>query len=196
LNDKRIAGIDYSMSSPAIAIEALNKFHFFFMVDSEKKMPNKMRFDRFVLHPVLKRKEFKSNAHRFDWISDWAIRILNANSIEKVFLEGYSFGSSGSRVFDIGENTGVLKNKIMKMGIELDTVAPTVVKKFATGKGNAKKDRMEEVFIADSGLDLRSYLHQTNKQLSPSSDIIDSYFILKYGLEITKLSKGDLGLIA
>jgi Holliday junction resolvasome RuvABC endonuclease subunit len=171
------------MSSPAIAIEAANQFRFFFMVDSEKKIPEKTKFNSFVLHPIIKKKEFKSNTQRFDWISDWAVRILEANKIEKVFLEGYSFGSSGSRVFDIAENTGILKHKVMRMGITLETVAPTSVKKFATGKGTANKERMEESFVAETKIDLRSYLSQTDKQWNPSSDIIDSFFILKYGIQ-------------
>lgn len=171
------------MSSPAIALDVADQFHFFFMIDNEKKMPKKMKFSSLVLHPVLKKKEFKTNTCRFDWISDWAVRILEANKIEKVFLEGYSFGSSGSRVFDIAENTGILKHKIMRKGIGLETVAPTSVKKFATGKGTANKERMEESFVAETKIDLRSYLSQTDKQWNPSSDIIDAYFILRYGIQ-------------
>jgi len=80
---------------------------------------------------------------RFDFLSDWVMRILNEHDkMGTVWMEGYSYGSKGSRVFEIGENSGILKLKLFSNGIPFRVVPPTVIKKHATGKGNASKDEM------------------------------------------------------
>ena len=102
-------------------------------------------------------------------------------------LEDYSFGSKG-RVFHIAENTGLLKHKLFKAGIPFIVVAPTTVKKFATGKGNANKEKMYECFTEQTGVDLRKQLDTTVEH--PISDIIDAFYIAKYGYtELIKQSK-------
>ncbi len=54
-------------------------------------------------------------------------------------LEGYSFGSKG-KVFHIAENTGILKYKIHNMGVPLEVIPPTTVKKFATGQRKCRQN--------------------------------------------------------
>jgi len=63
------------------------------------------------------------------------------------------------------------------------TVPPTVLKKFATGKGNANKELMQEAFMLETGWDIKALLGQTEKQWNPSSDIIDAYYLVRYGIE-------------
>ena len=92
-------------------------------------------------------------------------------------------GSSG-RVFNIAENTGILKYRFWNLGIKYAIVPPTVIKKFATGKGNANKERMQEVFESEHSIRLKEELKQTEKQWNPSSDIIDAYYICKYGVNL------------
>jgi hypothetical protein len=106
----------------------------------------------------------------------------------KVFVEGYSFGSSGSRLFQIAENAATLKYKLyFELNItNLEFVPPTVVKKFASDKGNANKEMLEECFLEETGIDFRSVFNQTKKQTNPSSDLIDAYYICKYGHSIQK----------
>ena len=57
---------------------------------------------------------------------------------------------------------------------------PSVVKKGATGKGNADKDMMYEAFVKETKIDLKK-LFDTEKVGNPISDIVDSYFIQKVG---------------
>ena len=68
--------------------------------------------------------------------------------------------------------------------IEFDIVPPTVIKKFATGKGNANKEKMYEAFdVENPGVDIRSWLTpRSTNTISPVSDVVDAYFIVKYGL--------------
>jgi len=86
-------------------------------------------------------------------------------------------------VFNIAENAGLLKHYLWKKGFEYHTVPPTVIKKFATGKGNANKEKLQEAFIAETGVDIKNMLDMTEKQWNPLSDIVDAYYICKYGFE-------------
>ena len=74
----------------------------------------------------------------------------------KVFIEGYSFGfSKGQAVFQIAENCGILKYRLqMSPTMLYDTIVPSVVKKYASGKGNADKQLMYDSFKEHTKKDL------------------------------------------
>ncbi len=55
-----------------------------------------------------------------------------------VFIEGYSFGSVGRKEF-IAELGGTIRLTLFEQEVEFIDVPPTVLKKYATGKGNADK---------------------------------------------------------
>lgn len=59
-----------------------------------------------------------------------------------VVIEGYSFGSKGNAMFNLGELGGVVRLDLYKSGISFVDVPPSVLKKFATGNGNANKAAM------------------------------------------------------
>jgi len=59
-----------------------------------------------------------------------------------VVIEGYSFGSQGRAIFQIGELGGVIRRYLHLMEIPWVEVAPASLKKFVTGKGNTKKEHM------------------------------------------------------
>lgn len=175
----KIAGIDWSMTSPSICIADSGtlfhysncKVHFF-----SKKADNTTQL--FPYDPI---PNWNVQEERFHWYANWALDVLWMYDVKKVSIEGYAFGSSSGLVFNIGESTGALKQILWKNGIEFETVPPTVVKKLATGKGNANKDKLREQFELESGYTkLKEVLHETEKQHNPSSDIIDSYFICKW----------------
>ena len=191
---KIIAGIDYSITSPAICIHIgdiwdYSNCVFHFCVVSEKKhdiLQEELKSNHQLNpHYIPSKNEFKSDLERFDYISDVIMKpLLSFSKVDHVYLEGYSFGSSGSLVFNIAENTGILKYKLLKNTIPYTTFAPSAIKKYATGKGNAKKELMEDAFESEQEIGLRNLLHQTEKQNNPSSDIIDSYFICSNGFNI------------
>jgi hypothetical protein len=63
-------------------------------------------------------------------------------------------------------------------------VAPTHIKKFATGKGNAKKEMMYESFLTETQRNLQLELEIKSEKIgNPVSDIVDSYYICKYLLD-------------
>ena len=92
-------------------------------------------------------------------------------------MEDYAYAATG-RVFHIAENMGILKYELKSKGFNYTTIPPTVIKKFATQKGNASKDLMLESFQKE-----KSTLNLIQDSGNPASDIIDSYFICKYGYE-------------
>jgi Holliday junction resolvasome RuvABC endonuclease subunit len=130
-------------------------------------------------------KEWKTPEERYENISEFFIEklfLLNVPSNTPVFIEDYSFGSKG-RVFHIAENTGLMKYKLWKRGHPITVIPPSVIKKFATGKGNAKKEQMYEAWKKD--VSLRLTMWEKAKLGSPISDIIDSYYIAQFGFTVT-----------
>ena len=103
---------------------------------------------------------------------------------EQVAIEGYAYAAQSNRVFQIAENTGLLKYKLFQQGIPVSVVPPTEVKKFATGKGNADKTSVYSFFEAETNVSLRDMFYPMGngpKEItSPISDVADSYFICKY----------------
>lgn len=65
-----------------------------------------------------------------------------ASGCEVVVIEGYSYGSQGRSVFDIGELGGCVRFLLHRLGIPVVDVPPATLKKYAAGKGNAPKDAM------------------------------------------------------
>ena len=73
----------------------------------------------------------------------------------------------------------ILKDTLTKWGIKYEMIAPTVIKKYATTKGNANKEKMYDAFTDETN---RKLLDEFNIKLNnPITDIVDSYYIAKYG---------------
>ena len=174
----KTVGIDYSMTSPSICVHygedwSIRNCQFYFLTDRPKLEGKTNQFNG-TLHPIHSCEE-----QRYDNISNWAMSIIQPVDANRIVLEGYSFGSTG-RVFHIAENIGLLKHKMWEAESKFDVIAPTAIKKFATVKGNANKEKMQESFIAETNIDVKLVLSQSEKQWSPSGDIIDSYYMCKY----------------
>jgi Holliday junction resolvasome RuvABC endonuclease subunit len=184
----KIAGIDYSMTSPAICIYDNNtEFKFdnceiYFMTQLKK-----YEIDHKNIHGRML--EFINSMDRYDKISSFFIDRVLDDGVECVYIEDYSMGSKG-KVFHIAENTGILKYRLWLIQVPFVCVPPTVIKKFATGKGNSDKQKMQDVFELENDIRLKSELNMTEKQWNPSSDIIDAYWICKYGYN-QKVSEND-----
>lgn len=176
-----VVGIDYSLTSPAVCVARDKTFSnsFFYFLNDRKSVIGKC-------HNILgeAHEEYLTDQERYENIASWVLAIL-ANFDKKdvvILIEDYSFGSKG-KVFHIAENCGMLKYMLYKAGYKFFTVPPTVVKKFATGKGNATKEKMYEAFVKDTFVDLHSIISPTTKLGSPTTDIVDAWYIAKYMIE-------------
>tara|TARA_Y100001972_G_C7633047_1_gene317789 strand:+ start:894 stop:1463 length:570 start_codon:yes stop_codon:yes gene_type:complete len=176
-------GIDYSLSCPSMCIETENAEDFHYLTDKKKYegifRPNITG----TLH-----KGYLTAQERYENIADWVIDTIKSYYPEHIAkityplinLEDYSFASKG-KTFHIAENMGLLKYKFYKSDIPFQLIAPSSIKKFATGKGNANKEMMIDAFKEKAGIDLLTELDCGYN--SPASDVADSYFICKYTTE-------------
>jgi Holliday junction resolvasome RuvABC endonuclease subunit len=176
-----VAGVDYSLSCPCLCLmEKPDIQHVrFYYLTTVKKDSGVFANGRIegVLH-----QDYFSEQERYDNIAEFFVNKIPMNNPPRVFIEDYSFGSTG-RVFHIAENCGLFKYKLWEVGYKFDVVAPSAIKKFATGKGNADKAKMYEAFVSETGLDLQKLLFPNKLIGSPAADIVDSYYIAKFGYE-------------
>ena len=185
---KTIIGIDYSLTSPAVCINIDGDAGLMFYYLTNKKKWTGMMSEEIVGY---EHKEWTDPIQRFKYISDFALDLITPLINPIVYIEGYSFGSKGQGLFQIAENCGILKYRLLEENIGYNTVVPSVVKKGATGKGNADKDMMYNSFVADTNIDLKT-IFETEKVGNPISDIADSYFIQKVGYENSKSTKKSI----
>ena len=169
-------GIDYSLTSPAVCVND-GDLNFYYLTNKKKWIGKQS--DNIIGY---EHKEWNDPIERFTYISDFVMDLLSDYKQNQpiIFIEGYSFGSKGRGVFQIAENCGILKYRLLEEKFGYNTVVPSVVKKGATGKGNADKDMMYEAFVKETNIDLKK-LFDTDKVGNPISDIVDSYYIQKVG---------------
>jgi crossover junction endodeoxyribonuclease RuvC len=82
----------------------------------------------------------KRDPHRFMDIAKKVRKYITEYDV--ICIEGFSYNSKGSAVsvqYGIG---WILRSELIRAGFNYYDVSPTVVKKFATGKGNTKKEEM------------------------------------------------------
>lgn len=175
-----IVGVDYSFTSPSLCFHEGDQWSFkncvFYYMTPKSKFLVYTDQVRGSLY-----EDYQTQQQRFDNLSNWALNHMMTHGAKTVGLEGYSYGSIGSRLFEIGENSGLLKHKMWASSIDFDVYAPTTIKKFACGKGNAPKDRLWESFLEETGLNLFHLIGQeVGKSWNPVSDMVDAYYLCKY----------------
>ena len=177
-------GIDYSLTSPAIT-ECRGEWkkeniYSYCIVKTDRQLE---RWSNIPHIQVTKYPKYNTEMERYTRLSEWVIdRIVKYNiRPKKVFIEDYAFAATG-RVFHIAENMAILKKSLTDVRIPYFMVPPTVIKKHASGKGNANKEKMYESFVADTNRKLTEEF-ETKCDGNPISDIVDSYWICKYGYE-------------
>jgi len=177
-----VVGLDYSMSNPAMTIHIGDKWsidncQFFYLTNKKNSIiiEDKIMAARYSIF------DWRCREERFDFLSKFFTDYIPEDS--NVFIEAYSFGSKG-QTFQIGENTGVLKNRIYReYGIIPLSIAPSAIKKIATGKGN-KVDKVDmcKAFVEDTKFKIHE-IFSSKMGTSPSADIVDSYYVAKAGFD-------------
>lgn len=119
---------------------------------------------------------------RYAKVTKILIDEIHAFSPDVVGIEGYAYGAKGL-VFDIAEATGVFKHELYKQtGLIPHVIAPAMIKKVASGKGNAKKFQMLDAWNAKHPemnlLKLFDEILSKPESIpSPISDMVDAYWI-------------------
>jgi len=177
-------GIDYSLTCPCVCISkdlTFSNSYFYYLTDKKSVMG---KFNNILGDP---HDEYLTDEQRYENNASWVLSILSSYEKQniRIMIEGYSFGSKG-RVFNLAENCGLLKYLLYKNNYSFFNVAPTVVKKFATGKGNANKEAMYQAFVKDTQIELNDILLPNRKLGSPVTDIVDAWYIARYVIKQTE----------
>ena len=120
MKNKRFIGLDLSLTSSGVCIidESYNVIYSARIKTSKKRGMERLEY---ILEKV---KESIKN-------------------IDAIAIENYSFGvRNSSSLTGLGELGGVIKLMLYKKGKDYVLASPGQVKKYATGKGNAKKSLM------------------------------------------------------
>lgn len=174
-----ILGIDYSYTSPAVCRLSDSSTHWWVNYKLSGRpyasLPN-------VTWTV---SAATNEVTRFVELANWTVAIVQETLPTKIVLEDYAFMAAG-RITQLAENGGVLKAMIHLHcpNVPVQLVAPTQMKKFATGKGTANKDMVWDAFVAQrpDAAAWAAHCHPKAKSItSPCSDIADSYFLAQYG---------------
>lgn len=167
----RILGLDLSINSPGFTINAGNDF-FFYNIQTTKKW-------------VFSNDSWDIISFPSDWCSlnqykriivirDFVSMIIERHNVAKIHFEGYAFGASSSAVTGLAELGGVIRTMVFERGLDMDIIPPSSVKKFATGKGNAKKEQMVAAFKS------QILVPDAISNCPSLNDIADSFFISKF----------------
>lgn len=106
---------------------------------------------------------------RLGEIGSEIMRLLEKYEPNEVWVEGYSFGSRANHeiMYSIGT---VIRYFLWQSGYERNIIPPTKLKKFATGKGNSKKDLVMKSVFKYWGFD------------TDNDNIADAYAIALFGM--------------
>lgn len=175
-----ILGIDYSYTCPAVCVlrDGSSPHWYVNYKKTGKPYPDMPMIDWAISIA-------SSEVMRYIELAEWVVTIARREQPDVIILEDYAFGANG-RLTQLSENAGTLKVKLFEHlpHIPLRVVAPTTMKKFATGRGIATKDDVWMAFTErmPEAKPWPTCCHPKATHISsPLSDIADSYFLAYYG---------------
>jgi len=173
-----LCGIDPSYSSTGIVIydDKKDKYKYYGFSKKKKKMKNIINYDY-----------TEDRFEQYKFILDNVEKILKDNKVEKAYIEGYSFGSTGDALIKLFGYCEQLRMLLIKLDIEYTEIPPTTIKKFATGYGGKSSDKniMGRFFYdeAPDDFEFKEEMWSSKKNIvAPYHDIIDAYWVLKTGI--------------
>lgn len=104
-----IMGVDYSLNSPACCVIDSTKpgAYFQFYANKKSQIFGPVRVDDFVF--LGKEPTEERGMARYIRNASLVAELAQACKVKQVILEGYSYGSKSSSLFQIAENGGILK---------------------------------------------------------------------------------------
>ena len=119
---------------------------------------------------------------RLNWLCKTLHSKLKQYHPTEIFIEGYSFMSKGRSVFNLGELGGIFRLLLARNCGGYYEIPPTSLKKFVTGKGNAKKQILLEQTYRKWGL---------GSEILKDDNQVDAYGLAKFGAAFLKWDKGN-----
>lgn len=155
--DRTVMGVDQSMTSTGIVVggQGMVDFMDVFSTSSDKT-------------------DDLSDFKRCMKIRDAIIKVAETYMVEKVYIEGLSFNAPGNSNRQLAGLLYTIVTTLIEKGFEVQVVAPTTLKKSATGKGNANKDQMFE-YLPDM---IKEQVNEFPKKAR--DDVADAYWLCMY----------------
>lgn len=193
-------GIDPSINSTGVCIQKYNdkdilKKEYFFIIKPNKLTKKEEKINivdfQYLLYNKIDLSIYK-NSHEQEYYKTMNIlsimekidNIINQythkNDHVTIIMEGISYGSSlrTKSIFDLAGLNYLLRYTIINhKNVQLCICPPAEIKKFASGKGNSDKDILCEAFLV---------LYPQFEGIKKIDDIVDAYFMCKYGVEYFK----------
>lgn len=153
-------GIDQSLTKTGIVILEDNE-----VLHHEIIITDKTSLDTY--HDILSRAKFIANS---------IVELDLEYNVDHWILEGLSFGSNGAATRNLAILFAIICNHMSEVNPK--TVAPTTLKKFATGSGAASKDRMVEA-ICEHDYEFYSTITDIPKSKG-RQDLADAFWLAHY----------------
>lgn len=117
--------------------------------------------------------EFKTRMERLDYIISELNKVFKLYSNKFVVIEHYAFGKFSS-AYSLAELGGVLRYKLYKEDIPFIEIAPTTLKKYFTGRGDAKKE------------DIKAWIYKRYQYefMDKTNDEADAFVCACYGFSV------------
>ena len=179
-NDSRVLGIDYSVSCPACChLDNWGAARWWVNYKLTGRPYRPLPGVSWTPSTTL------GEIPRIIELSKWVCEIVKEVTPTHIVLEDYAFNASGKITY-LSENVGAMKVRLYEFfpDIPLFLVAPTTMKKFATGRGIATKDEIWTAFVKHNPDREYWAAHchpKARKISSPTADIADSFFLAQYG---------------
>lgn len=196
-----IVGLDISLNSPGIVkanldanLEIFNiNWIGFTTVKKDKKKCSNLIFNDIDAH--------KNYINRSIFMRNHIMDFLCYNKTEHIHyaaFEDYPYGGASGHVFHIGGFTEIMKLNLYESGTALRWYDIVQIKKIATTRGNADKLSMYDAYLkipVEQRIDITDLPPVTNaKGKSPTSDIIDAFYLMKLLQIELKLRRGLIQL--
>lgn len=191
--------IDLSITSPGIAIHGINN-SILLITHSEHLKHHISKCNNVIDIRLLANTRTHTHTketyfNRIKYNAEMVVGIINDMIKDEkdvhFYIEGYSFSARGM-VFDIAELTGIVKYLLEQQYSTVVNIAePSVIKKFATGKGNANKQQMRDAIknvpdVFQLYQQITPIIQGRSKKdltsESPLADLTDAYYLLQYAL--------------
>ncbi len=174
-----LLGVDNSITSPGLVIlntdddyNVVSKY--FITLSDVKKYEMKDEFGEIIHY---KKADFDDQYNKIVELHHIIEKRLgDLSSFDYVAFEDYAFGGMG-QTFSIAESTSLLKYKFYNAGVPIRLYSVPSIKLYASGKGNADKIKMEDMYEAHSGKINLNFLPACFEKKSPKDNIIDAFFI-------------------
>jgi len=152
-----VLGLDQSLSSTGVVV---------LDGDGRTKLLTKVK---------TKPNQFPKEVERMIYIKDVIGNICDQFYVDHAVMEDFSYNSIGNRLFQMGGLGYIIRELFHEKNIPCSIIKPTMLKKFATNSGAAKKNEVIDAVNKRWGQSLK---------IPGDTDIADAYVLAIMGLNI------------